>query len=398
MPMLRSLGSNDIAHPENMMRLIYVKMAALALLFAHSHAGIAATLCAPVLASDNAQVASILSTLAKIKEKLKLNAIIFSAEKDGKPIVRTALGISKVGEPATTEMHFRIGGVGWQHLSATLLRLVDQKKIALTDLASKWYPKYPHADRTTVRMLAASSAGFGDYITPPAFVDKITADPLHVWTADELIERSIAPYQKPQFTNPGHNWMYSHTDFVMLGAILEKVSGKPYGQLLKELILEPLGLHNTRLQFDAKPQQPVLHTLAEETFQDSTYWNPSFVSWAALTANICDLSTWIRAYGNGALLSPESKKEITSPVNVGLGPFKTKNDYFGLGALIHGPWIVARAAYWGMHTTTAFDPITGIGLSVTTSLSPASPADAQPANEIIAEISRLLSPSEPVPK
>ena len=57
----------------------------------------------------------------------------------------------------------------------------------------------------------------------------------------------------------------------MLGAILEKVSGKPYATLLKEMILDPLKFSDTRLQFDANPQLPVLHTLTEETFQDSIF-------------------------------------------------------------------------------------------------------------------------------
>jgi D-alanyl-D-alanine carboxypeptidase len=63
---------------------------------------------------------------------------------------------------------------------------------------------------------------------------------------------------------------YSHTDFVMLGAILEKAGGRPYAALLEELILEPLGLRDTRLQLDANPEEPVLHTLTEESFDDST--------------------------------------------------------------------------------------------------------------------------------
>ena len=154
---------------------------------------------------------------------------------------------------------------------------------------------------------------------------------------------------------------------------------------------------NTRFQLDASPQLPVLHTLQEGDFQDSTYWSPSFVSWAALTSNICDLGTWTRAFGTGSLLSPAMRDEIVAPVNVGLGG-NTAQGYFGLGTLVYPPWIVQRAAYWGMYTTTAYDPTTGLSLAVTISLSPASPPDIQPANEIITEISKLLTPGHPVPK
>ena len=56
-----------------------------------------------------------------------------------------------------------------------------------------------------------------------------------MWTAEELIAESVAPYQTPQFDHPGQDWEYSHTDFVMLGAVLEKVSGKSYATLLQDL-------------------------------------------------------------------------------------------------------------------------------------------------------------------
>ena len=355
--------------------------------------------CAPVSATPAATSAAISSTLDSIKEKYKLNAIIFSAEQDGKPLYRTALGVSTNGNPATTDMHFRVGGVGWQVLSTILLRMVEQDpaRFALTDRVSKWYPDYPNADRATLRMLAASSAGFGDYIATDAFIAELVANPLRVWTADDLIAHSVAPYQSPQFDNPGRDWKYSHTDFVMLGAILEKVSGKKYAVLLQALVLDPLGLRNTRFQLDAEPQLPVLHTLQEGDFQDSTYWNPSFVSWAALTSNICDLGKWNRSFGTGSLLSPEMKSETVSPVNVGLGA-NTARAYFGLGTLVYPPWIVQRAAYWGMYTTTAFDPTTGTSLVATVSLSPGTPPGVQPSNEIITAISQLLTPDHPVPR
>jgi hypothetical protein len=115
-----------------------------------------------------------------------------------------------------------------------------------------------------------------------------------------------------------------------------------------------------------------------------------------LTSNVCDLAAWNRAFGTGALLSAQSRSEITSPVNVGLGG-NTATGYFGLGTLVFPPWIVQRAAYWGMYTTTAYDPTTGISLVATISLSPDTPPGIQPSNEIITAISMLLTPGHPVP-
>jgi D-alanyl-D-alanine carboxypeptidase len=352
--------------------------------------------CPPVAATPAA--AAISAILEGIKDKYELNAIIFGAEQNDMPLMRTALGVSSNGAPATTDLHFRIGAVGWQYLTTVMLRMAAQSpsQITLSDRVSKWYPAYPNADRTTVRMLAASSAGYGDYITAPTFLAELAANPLRLWTADDLIARSVPPYQHAQFNDPGNDWRYSHTGFVMLGAILEKASGRTYDSLVSEMVIDPLGLRDTRLQFDANPQLPVLETREEGDFRDSTYWNPSFVSWAAMTSNICDLGKFNRAFGAGSLLAPDMKGEVTAPVNVGLGG-STPQGYFGLGTLVYPPWIVQRAAYWGMYTTTAYDMTTGISLAVTIALGPDSPPDIQPSNEIISAVSIVLTPDHPVP-
>jgi D-alanyl-D-alanine carboxypeptidase len=351
--------------------------------------------CAPASEGPDATTTAISSVLSRIKQRDNLRAIIFGAERNGKPILRTALGISTEGVPATTDMHFRVGFVGWQYLTDVLLLMTEREQISLKDPVSKWFPDYPYANLATVRMLAASSTGFGDYVRPPSFGKAVYADPHRVWTANDLIERSLPPYQTPAFTDPGKNWAYSHTDFVMLGAILERVARRPYASLLQELILEPLGLRDTKLQFDSNPQLPVLHTLDDDTFKDTTFWNPSWVSWAAMTSNVCDLGTWNRVFGTSSLLDPALKSEVTAPVNVGLGT-NTASAYFGLGTIVQVPWIVAKAAYWGMYTSTAYDPTTGTSLAVTVSLNPES-APNNPSATILSEISKILTPNHPIP-
>jgi D-alanyl-D-alanine carboxypeptidase len=351
--------------------------------------------CAPASEGQDATTQAISSILSQTKEREDLGAIIFGAERNGTPILRTALGMSTPGVSATTAMHFRVGFVGWQYLTDLLLLMTERKQIALNDPVSKWLPNYPHVDGATLRMLAASSTGFGDYIRPPSFAKAIYANVHRVWTAHDLIERSLPPYQEPAFTDPGKNWAYSHTDFVMLGAILERAGGKRYTSLLQELILGPLALRDTRLQFDSNPQLPVLHTLDDGTFKDTTFWNPSFVSWASMTSNVCDLGTWNRAFGTSSLLPVSLKSQVTAPVNVGLGG-NTASSYFGLGTIVQKPWIVAKASYWGMYTSTAYDPTTGISLAVTVTLSKgASPKN--PSAEILSAVSKVLTPDHPIP-
>jgi CubicO group peptidase (beta-lactamase class C family) len=336
------------------------------------------------------------SVLEGTMKKRGLRAVIFGAERNGTPILRTALGRSTDGVPATTDMHFRIGGVGWQYLATMLMIAVDRKELALDGRVSQWFPSYPDADKATLRMLATSTTGFGDYIRPQAFSDDVGANPLRLWTAGDLVARSLPPHQTPAFGPPGTSWQYSHTDFVMIGAIVERASKRPYGELLDERILRPLGLHNTRFQQGTSPQLPALHTFAGDPPQDSTSWNPSFVSWAAMTSDVCDLGTWNKAFAGGRLLSEASKSEITAPRTVGFGQ-NTPDHYFGMGTLVVGPWLSQRASYWGMYTTTAYDRTTGISISVTVAEDAAAPSPDSPATEIVAEISKILVPEHPLP-
>ncbi|MGH7916268.1 MAG: serine hydrolase [Candidatus Binataceae bacterium] len=92
----------------------------------------------------------------------------------------------------------------------------------------------------------------------------LDAKPPCKFTARELIRRSQAPYQVPQYTNPGGDWQYSHTNFVMLGSIPQKVTGRKYGTLVSDLITKPRGLQNTIFPSTPKVQKPVLHAFTSE--------------------------------------------------------------------------------------------------------------------------------------
>jgi CubicO group peptidase (beta-lactamase class C family) len=396
--MAASLGVIAARHQDFMNRTKATILTAtcVAFLFTACHSNDAAPLrCAPTPPASDATTTALSQILTSAKNKHAVGALIFTAEQHGKPIYRVAVGDSTPGVAATTEMHFRIGGVGWEYLGMVLLRAVDAGQLSLTDLVSTWYPTYPNADKTTVEMLAVSSCGYGDYVNSGGFLAKLTADPQHVWTTDEILAWSVPPHQAEQFSPPGSDWAYSHTCFVMLGGVLEKATGKPYAQLLQEQVLAPLGYTDTRFQLDTVPQEPVLHTIDKASSTESTYWNPSWSSYAAMTSNICELGAWVRAYGEGQLLSPAGKRELDSVKNTGHGE-NTASRYYGVGSLVFTPWRVATASYWGMVTTGAYDPTTGIAIAVTASLTPSSGDATLVANEIVKDASKLLTPDHPV--
>ena len=366
----------------------------------------ASAACAPTSGTPTGAAALLLSIITRAKSTYGLNALIFNATVGSKPILTTAIGNSTPGVPASTAMHFRVGMAAEQFEATLLLMLVDQKRIDLGDSVSKWFPAYPHANLATVRMLAASSSGFGDYVTAkantsrgvPSFADVLLKNPYRKFTTSELIRRSLYPYQQPQFSDPGGNWTYSHTGFVVLGSILETVTRKNYGALLQEMILNRLDLHNTVYPSTAEIRMPVLHAYTSErgSYEDSTYWNPSWTSFSGqINSDVCDLAAWEQAFGTGRLLTPHSAGEIAAATNVGRDE-NTPSLYFGLGTIVNNGWLVASGNFFGWHTATAYYPPRRIALVVTETEGSHTTKAESISNDILRQISRVLTPKTPI--
>ena len=152
-----------------------------------------------------------------------LKAVIVRVTVDGKEIVTAAEGESMTGVPATTDMHFRNGAVAISYVSTLLLKLVDEKKISLDDKLSKFLPEIPHADEITIHQLAQMTSGIQDFVLGNEEFAKIAyADPFKAWTTQDQLNLAI---NKPLWYQPGTNWNYAHTNYVILGLVLEKVTG-----------------------------------------------------------------------------------------------------------------------------------------------------------------------------
>ena len=185
-----------------------------------------------------------------------LRAVILRVTVDGQNVVTKAMGVSADNEPATTAMHFRNGAVAISYIATLLLQLVDNKVVTLDMPISTWLPDLPDADRVTLRMLANMTAGYPDYVQNQAFRTENAANVYRQWTSQELIDLGLST---PRVFDPGTNWDYSHTDYVILGRALERITGKPMARLMRENILRPLQLGNTRSVPTPAIQRPVLH-------------------------------------------------------------------------------------------------------------------------------------------
>ena len=197
-------------------------------------------------------------------QKQDAKAAIVRVTIDGQEVVTAALGESMTGVPATTAMHFRNGAVAIFYVSTLLLLLVDDGVVTLDDPLATWLPDLPDADAVTLRMLANMTAGYPDFVQNPKLAQEFYADPFRQWTLEEQIAIGLST---PRVFAPGTNWDYSHTDYVILGLALEKITGQPLDVALQEQVLGPMGLRNTIAWSTPQISEPVLHAFSAERRQ-----------------------------------------------------------------------------------------------------------------------------------
>ena len=189
-----------------------------------------------------ATVAALRGVVRSTMADRHLRAAIVSVTVDGRPVLTQAWGESMAGVPATTAMHFRNGAVAIAYMSTLLLEQVDRHRVRLTDRLSRWLPDVPHSRDVTLAQLAQMTAGYVDYVTLPQLDPTLYADPFTPLT-DVTKLRWAATL--PLLYRPGTNWNYSHTDYVLLGMALAKITGKPLERALRQDVLDPLHLRDT---------------------------------------------------------------------------------------------------------------------------------------------------------
>ena len=349
-----------------------------------------------------------------------LRAIIVSVAIDGETIATLARGESMPGVPATPDMHFRNGAVAFSYVAMILFQLSDEGLVDLDAPIATWRPDLPHAVAITSRMLLTMTSGYADYVQDEAFLDASSDDPFRRWTADELVSIGVS---KPLLFAPGTNWGYSHTGYVILGDIIEKIAGKPLADVMAKRIFTPLGLDDTAAPSTPEIPDPVLHAYSAERraflgipeakrfYEETTFWNPSWTTapGAVQTTSIDDLIATAIAVGTGATLSPESHEAMIGP---GLAGFGARTDEcptcrqlsetfnYAPGVFLSGAWIFQSPLFGGYAATEGYLPSKKIAIAVAVTFGEegfAANGDyrGNASTDVFRDIATHLAPDEP---
>ncbi|MFF8378471.1 serine hydrolase domain-containing protein [Streptomyces sp. NPDC015661] len=257
------------------------------------------------------------------------------------------------GQPMNPGLYMRIGSETKTFTVTALLELVDRGEVSIDDPISKYVDGVPNGDRITLRNLASMRSGLFNYSADEGFYKALTSDPYRPFTPQELLAYS---FKHPVQFQPGAEFDYCNTNLILLGLVVEKVSGTPLDEFVRTNVIEPAGLRHTVFPTDAAFPSPHAHGYTEQTasgqLEDSTDWNPSW-AWAAgaMISDLQDLRTWARVVATGTLLTPRTQAERlrTYPSGVpGAG--------YGLGIFNIQGWIGHNGSLPGYESLTIYLP------------------------------------------
>jgi len=212
--------------------------------------------------------------------------------------------------PTPPRATYEIGSITKQFTAASILLLVEQGKLSLEDELSKFLPDYPtQGNRVTIRRLLNHTSGIKGYTELPEFREfSVLKKP-----KEELVKIFSG---KPFDFQPGEEMIYNNSAFFLLGLIIEKVSGKPYGDFVKEYLFDRVGMKDSYYCSEKAIHKNHAHGYDTErnTLVLKAYLDHSWPYAAgSLCSNTSDLVTWNKALHGGKVLKPESYREMTSP-------------------------------------------------------------------------------------
>jgi len=281
-------------------------------------------------------------------------AIVGVWRPDGRYVRAFGVADRASGAPMRTDFFHRIGSVTKTFTVTALLQLVDEGKIGLDDPIDRYVDGVPNGDRITLRQLARMQSGLPNYTNSDAFTEALIKDPYRPFTPQELLDYAFA---EPVNFEPGAGFEYSNTNTVLLGLVVEKVTGRPLGEVITERIAEPLDLRDTSFPTDSTFPKPHAEGYTEVDGDEAvtaTDWNPSW-AWAAggMISTLDDLRVWAEALADGRLLKPETQRARLETVTT---PDMPPENGYGLGLFDINGWIGHNGSLPGYQTVAAYLP------------------------------------------
>jgi CubicO group peptidase (beta-lactamase class C family) len=243
----------------------------------------------------------------------QFNGSVLVAEK-GQVIFRKGYGMANMewNIPNAPDTKFRLGSITKQFTAMLIMQLVEKSKLKLAGKVTEYLPDYPKAtgDKITIHHLLTHTSGIPNYTSFPGFFQTKSRDP---YKPDAFLKTFA---DMPLDFEPGTKFSYSNSGYFLLGAIIEKVTGQSYADVLTENILTPIQLKDTGYDLFS-PILPKRATGYEK--QGASYVNAPYLDMSipyaagSLYSTVEDLYKWDQALYTDKLLSAASKTTMFTP-------------------------------------------------------------------------------------
>ena len=262
-------------------------------------------------------------------------------DRHGSTVLTSGVADLATGAPVAGDSRFRIGSMTKPYVATVVLQLVGEGRVALDAPVERYLPGAVRDHRITVRELLQHTSGLPDYLTYLSMPDLI-AHPYAHHDRGDLLRLALA---HPPLFAPGTGWSYSNTDYLLAVMLIEKVSGHPYGEEVRQRILTPLGLRATYVPGDRVTipgPHPRGYVRAGDDVIEMTEFNPSVaVGSGDMISSGADMSRFFDALLHGRLLRPAELREMMTTRPTGGSDGRA----YGLG--LESRRLPCGGAYWG---------------------------------------------------
>jgi D-alanyl-D-alanine carboxypeptidase len=297
------------------------------------------------------------------------------------------IGDLATAAPTTLDDHFRIASTTKTFTATVVLQLVEEGRLSLDDRLGHFITGIPNGDEITIRQLLGMSAGIYNFIYDPLITVDYVADPLLPFSPQHVVD-IVRAHGEADFP-PDAEVVYSDTNYVLLGLIIEQVTGRSVAAEITDRIILPLGLTGTSYPETPEMPAPYAHGyLGEqpgEPLRDVTRSTPAVPAAAgAMISTVADLKTWADALATGTLLSPALQAERLRFRRFAQWPLS-----YGLGILEGYGFLGHSGGIFGYSSWMLYDPDTRATLVMVTNRAS---TEGGTVNPILDGILRLLFP------
>ncbi len=278
--------------------------------------------------------------------------------------------------PLSLNDHFAIRSVTKSFVVTVLLQLADEGKASLDDSIDEYVPGVPEGQSITLSNVAGMSSGLADYTKVDGFVELFVEDFTREFTTDELLDFAFA---EPLEFEPGTAYSYSNTNTLLVGKVIESITGRPLVEELDERILDPLELDDTAYHVEGSevpsPASLGFVVAPDEEPQPVAVAFSAFGPSGAMTSNLEDLNRWATALGSGELLSStlqSARLDAARPATNG-----PRYDEYGLGIGHLDGWWGHTGSGLGYQAAAFYDPTSESTIAVILNTAPEENAQAE---------------------